>query len=102
VSMALGLAGAAAKEGREVVVFLNVEAPQFAVKDLGDSVKAADFPPVKNLLADVMASGGKVYVCGHCAQVCNVDKASFVAGVVLASHADILAQMKPGMVGLSY
>jgi len=102
VSMALGLASTAAKQGHEVVVFLNVEAPQFASKGLSEEVKVADFPPVRKLLADVIANGGKVFVCEHCAHVCNVDKKSLADGVTVASHADILGQLKPGMVCFSY
>ena len=47
VSMALGLAQSAIKDGRNASVFLNVEAPIFAAKDLGNDVKYADFPPIR-------------------------------------------------------
>jgi predicted peroxiredoxin len=102
ISMALGLAGNAAKQGHEVVVFLNVEAPTFASKDLPDDLKVADFPPVKTLLAQVIANGGKVFVCDHCAHICNVDKTSLVSGATVANHAELLPQLKPGMVCFSY
>jgi predicted peroxiredoxin len=102
ISMALGLAADAAAQGHEVVVFLNVEAPPFAARGLGDDVKVADFPPVKTLLAQVIANGGKVLVCDHCARVCNVDQTALINGVTFASHADILGQIKPGTVCFSY
>lgn len=102
VSMALGLASSAAKEGHEVLVFLNVDAPQFAARNLSEDVKAADFPPVKQLLANVIASGGEVLVCKHCAAIAKVDVKSLVDGAVLVTHEDLLRQIKPGMVGFSY
>jgi predicted peroxiredoxin len=102
VSMGLGLATNAAKQGHDVTVFLNVEAPPFAFKDLPDDVKVADFPPVKTLLAQVIANGGKVFVCEHCAHICSVDKATLASGVVTADHAALLAQLKPGTVCFSY
>lgn len=102
VSMALGLAGNAAKEGHEVVVFLNVDATQFASKNLSENVKCADFPPIRQLVASVIGSGGKVLVCKHCATVARVDTKSLVDGAVLANHEDILAQIRPGTVGFSY
>ena len=52
VSMAIGLAQSAIKDGRSAVVFLSVEAPIFAAKNLGDDVKHSDFPPIKKMLAD--------------------------------------------------
>lgn len=102
VSMALGLAGNAAKQGHDVIVFLNVEAPPLASKDLADDVKIADFPPVKTLLAQVIANGGRVFVCEHCAHVCNVDTKSLVTGATVAGHGEILGQLKPGTVSFSY
>jgi len=62
----------------------------------------ADVPPVKQLVADVIANGGRVFVCKHCAAVARVDTISMVDGVILANHEDILAQLKPGTVGFSY
>ena len=61
-SMGLGLAKAALDHDRHVVVFLNVEAAAFADRDLGTDVKFADFPPIAELLKDILAklgNGGK-------------------------------------------
>ena len=102
VSMALGMAGTALKEGHEVTVFLSVQGPQLASKDLGDDVKIADFPPVRKLLADVIAGGGKVLVCGHCAEVCKMEKKSLVEGATACTREEVLGNLKPGMVCLSY
>ena len=76
VSMALGLAQSALKDGRSAAVLLNVEAPVFAAKHLGDDVKCADFPPIKKMLADFVAAGGRVLVCGHCAHVVKLSHAT--------------------------
>jgi predicted peroxiredoxin len=102
ISMALGFANTAAKEGHEVTVFLNVAAPYFATKDLSEDVKVADLPPVKKLLADVIANGGKVLVCRHCAHVVKLGADSLVEGAVIAEQTDVLARIKPGTVALSY
>jgi predicted peroxiredoxin len=102
VSMGLGLAKTSLEHGHEVVVFLNVAAPVFATKSLGADVKIADFAPVKDIVAAIIAGGGKVAVCDHCAHVCNVDTANLVEGAVIAGHGGILELVKPGMVSFSY
>jgi len=102
VSMALGLAQSAIKDGRRAVVFLNVDAPVFAAKDLGDNMKYADFPPVKKMLADFVAMGGHVLVCGHCAHIVKLEQRDMIDGAKVVSHDELFAAMPPGTVVLSY
>ena len=84
--MALGLAQSAIKDGREAAVFLNVDAPIFAAKDLGDDIKFADFPPIKKMLADFVAQGGRVLVCGHCAHIVKLEQGNIIDGAKVLAH----------------
>lgn len=102
VSMALGLAKTSLEHGNKVVLFLNVHAPVIASKNFGAEAKFADFPPVKDMLAEVVAKGGTVMVCGHCAGVCNVSPTDLIAGVSVSEHGDVLNHLEAGMVGFSY
>ncbi|MEN6494873.1 MAG: cation transporter [Thermoguttaceae bacterium] len=102
VSMGLGLAQSALKDGRKAVVFLNVDAPVFAAKALGDDVKFADFPPVRKMLADFIAAGGQVLVCQHCAHVVKLNPEDLIGGVSMSEHGSVLATLTPGMVVFSY
>ncbi|HRC55921.1 MAG TPA: DsrE family protein [Kofleriaceae bacterium] len=102
VSMALGLAKMAAEHGHQVVVFLNVEAPIFATKDLAADVRFADFPPVSELVAGALAKGAKIIVCGHCAAVQKVDTSQLLPGVIVSDHGQLLDYLQPGMIGVSY
>ena len=83
-------------------MFLNVEAPVFAAKDLGDDVKYADFPPVKKMLADFVAEGGRVLVCGHCAHVVKLKQEDMIDGVKVLAHGELFTAMPPGTVVFSY
>lgn len=92
-SMALSLASSAQKQGFPVYIFLNVHAAKFADANLSKDVKYADFPPVKDMLAEIMTKGGTVFVCSHCAQVVGVSKDKFAKGMILADHADFLKKL---------
>jgi uncharacterized protein involved in oxidation of intracellular sulfur len=102
VSMAIGLAQAAIKDGRTAVVFLNVEAPVFAAKGLRDDVKFADFPPVKKMLCDFVAMGGRVLVCGHCAHVVKLKPEDMIDGVKVLAHGELFTALTPGTLVFSY
>jgi len=102
VSMAIGLAQSAIKDGRQAIVFLNVEAPVFAAKDLSGDVKYADFPPVRNMLADFIAAGGRVLVCGHCAHVVKLKQEDMIQGVKLLAHGELFTAITPQTTVFSY
>lgn len=44
-------------KGHPVTVFLSVDAPVFATKDLAADVRFADFPSVSEMIRDVIAKG---------------------------------------------
>jgi copper chaperone CopZ/predicted peroxiredoxin len=102
VSMALALAQSAIKDGRTAAVFLNVESPVFAAKDLGADLKCADFPPVKKMLADFVAMGGHVLVCGHCAHIVKLEQRDMIDGAKVLAHGELFAATTPGTVVFSY
>jgi copper chaperone CopZ/predicted peroxiredoxin len=102
VSMAIGLAQSAIKDGRTASVFLNVEAPVFARKDLGDEVKFADFPPINKMLADFIAAGGRVLVCGHCAHIVKLEQRDMINDAKVLAHNELFSTMPPGTVVFSY
>lgn len=102
VSMGLNLAKTAAERGLPVVVFLNVAAPVFASTSLPADTQYRDFPPIQELLSAVLAGGGKVFVCGHCAEVAGVDLTTLMPGVVVSEHGTLLGELSPGLVGFSY
>ncbi|MCE5267039.1 MAG: cation transporter [Planctomycetaceae bacterium] len=102
VSMAIGLAQSAIKDGRSATVFLSVEAPIFASKNLGEDVKFADFPPVKKMLADFIAAGGRVLVCGHCAHIDKLEPNDMIDGAKQVAHGELFTALTPGTVVFSY
>jgi copper chaperone CopZ/predicted peroxiredoxin len=102
VSMALGLAQSALKNGRKATVFLNVEAPRFAARDLSEDLHGPDFPPVKKMIADFIAQGGRVLVCGHCAHIVKLDQKNMIEGAKIVAHGELLDALTPDTVVFSY
>ena len=102
VSMALGLAQAAIKDGRSAAVFLNVQAPIFAAKDLDDDLKYEGFPPIKKMLADFITSGGRVLVCGHCAHVVKLQPVDMIDGAKVVAQGELFTALTPGTLIFSY
>jgi copper chaperone len=102
VSMALGIAQSAIKDGRSAVVFLNVESPIFAAKDADKDLRYADFPPISKMLADFMAMGGRVLVCGHCAHIAKLGQKDMIDGAKLIGHHELFAAVPSATAVFSY
>lgn len=102
VSMGLGLARMALDQGHRVTVYLTLDAPVFATKDLPADVHFGDLPPISETVRDVLAKGGKIIVCGHCAAALKITPASLQPGVRVAQHGEWLDELEQGTVGFSY
>jgi copper chaperone CopZ/predicted peroxiredoxin len=102
VSMAIALAQSAIKDGRPATIFLNVEAPVFAAKDLKPDLQCEGFPPVKKMLADFIALGGRVMVCQHCAHLAKVKPQEMIDGAKAVAQNQLLAILTPGTIVFSY
>ena len=102
VSMAVALAIHSLEHEHKTVIFLNVHAPELAVKDLGDDVKYADFPPVIKMLTTFMKKGGTLYACEHCTSVCGVKSEKLLDGIVITKHGKLLAELNGNSLVFSY
>ena len=102
VSMAVALGIHALEDGHDSTIFLNVHAPELAIKDLGDDVQYADFPPVRAMFKTFMEKGGTLYACEHCTGCCGVENANLLDGIVLTKHAKLLAELDGNSLVFSY
>lgn len=102
VTMACQLAGHALDDGRTVVLFLNVRAPEFARQDLSEEFVLRDNPPLRDMLASLMARGAQMVVCPHCMEVMGVGEGDLIKGARAASRQTLFAHLGPDTVVFSY
>ncbi len=102
VSMGLGLAAHGLGDGREVTIFLNVQAPIIASKGFSPSVGYIQDMPVKAALEKLIADGATVLVCPHCLEVAGLSEADLIEGVALASRESLFGSMDAGAAVFSY
>jgi predicted peroxiredoxin len=81
VVMGLHFAEHGLADGREVVIFFNVKAPPLARKELADTVKFKEMPPVRALIADLLKQGAKMVVCPMCAEITGVEADELAPGI---------------------
>jgi predicted peroxiredoxin len=84
VTVAFLVGGAAAEQGKSVVMFLTKEAVRLAVPGVADAVACDGCPPLARLFEQFSESGGELLVCPICAKARKVDDDSLVANARLA------------------
>jgi predicted peroxiredoxin len=102
VTMALMAAASAQQAGWPTIVYLNVDAPPLAARDLPNEVALGGEQSVRNLLANAMRSGAKVFVCPHCMQVAGISAENLVPGAKPERIESVLERAGKNIVSLSY
>jgi predicted peroxiredoxin len=84
VTVAFLVGGAAAEQGKSVVMFLTKEAVRLALPGVADAVACEGCPPLARLFQQYSENGGQLLVCPICAKARKVDEADLVANARLA------------------
>ena len=101
-TVAFVVANAAVASDKEVVVFLSTEGVRLGVKGYADGIAEEGFAPLKDLIANFAAAGGKIYVCSPCFKRRKLDETALVAGAVIVGGAKLVEFMGDGCPGVSY
>jgi len=102
VTMALSIATQAQEAGRPTTLFLSVYAPEIATKGVAEDMALQGEEPVKKMLADFIAKGGKVRVCAHCMQVADIKIEDLVSGAQSVNGKQLLDEAGNNVLSLSY
>lgn len=79
--MALSLARNLQGDGAEVVVFLNVRAVTLANRNVPQHVEAQSGKTAQQMLQEIIAAGGRVFVCPSCTRQAGLDLVDRIEGV---------------------
>lgn len=101
-TVAFVVANAAAGSDQETVVFLSTEGVRLAVRGYADDIAEEGFAPLKDLIANFAAAGGKIYVCSPCFKRRKLDETALVPGAVIVGGAKLVEFMAGGCPSVSY
>lgn len=101
-TVAFVVAGAAAASDKDAVVFLSTEGVRLGVKGAGDSIHEAGFSALKDLMANFVAAGGKIWVCSPCFKKRGLDENNLTAGATLVGGAKLVEFLGDGAPCITY
>lgn len=101
-TVAFVVANAAVASDKDTVVFLSSEGVRLAVQGGADSVVEEGFAPLKDLMTNFAAAGGRIYVCSPCFKKRKLDDTRLIPGAVIVGGAKLVEFMADACPSVSY
>ena len=84
VTVAFLVGGAAAEQGKDVVMFLTKEAVRIGLPGYADGVACDGCPPLAKLFQQYSENGGQLFVCPICFNSRKLDEGALLGNAKLA------------------
>ena len=83
-------------------MFLSIEGVRLSQKGFADAIHEEGFAPLKELMDNFAAAGGKMYVCSPCFKKRALDEDNLVAGAAIVGGAKLVEFMSDNCPSVSY
>ena len=101
-TVAFVIANAAAASDKETLVFLSIEAVRLSQKGFADDIHEEGFLPLRELMANLVKAGGKIWVCSPCFKKRGLDDKALVDGATIVGGAKLVEFLSDGSPCVSY
>lgn len=89
-TVAFVVANAAAASEKETLIFLSTEGVRLASPGYADGIHEEGFAPLKELMANFVSAGGKIFVCSPCFKKRGLDETKLVPGATIVGGAKLV------------
>jgi uncharacterized protein len=101
-TVAFVVANAAAASEQETVVFLSIEGVRLCQQGYADDVHEEGFAPLRDLMANFVKAGGKIWVCSPCFKKRRLDEGKLIPGATIVGGAKLVEFLSAGAPCVSY
>jgi uncharacterized protein len=101
-TVAFVIANAAVASEKETLVFLSTEGVRLASEGYADDIHEDGFQPMRKLMDDFVANGGRIYVCSPCFKKRGLDEQKLVGGATIVGGAKLVEFLSEGAPCVSY
>lgn len=101
-TVAFVVANAAVASDKDTTVFLSIEAVRLSQAGFADDIHEEGFAPLKDLIANFVNAGGKIFVCAPCFKKRKLDEAALIPGAAVVGGAKLVEFMGEACPSVSY
>ena len=95
-TVAFVVANAAVASDKETMVFVSTEGVRLSQKGYAEDIREEGFAPLRELMDNFAAAGGKIFVCSPCFNRRKLDDKNLVAGAVMVGGAKLIEFLSDG------
>jgi len=101
-TVAFVVANAAVASEKETMVFLSIEGVRLSQRGYADDIAEEGFAPLKDLMANFVKAGGKIWVCSPCFKRRKLEETKLVDGATIVGGAKLVEFLSDGSPCVSY
>ena len=101
-TVAFVIANAAAASDKEAMVFLSIEGVRLSQRGYADDVHEEGFSPLKELMTNFVAAGGRIWICSPCFNKRKLDPNALVEGATIVGGAKLVEFLSDGSPCVSF
>jgi predicted peroxiredoxin len=101
-TVAFVVASAAVASEKDTIVFLSTEGVRLSQRGYADDIHEEGFAPLRELMANYVAAGGRILVCSPCFKKRRLDEAALVEGAVIVGGAKLVEFLSDGSPAVSF
>lgn len=101
-TVAFVVANAAVASGQDTLVFLSIEGVRLAQKGYAEDIHEEGFAPLKQLMDNYVAAGGKIFVCSPCIKKRALDENNLIEGAAIVGGAKLVEFLSQGAASICY
>jgi predicted peroxiredoxin len=90
------VANVAASADQETIVLLTIEGVWLATKGYAEQVHHEGMPPLSEVVASLLASGGEIWACGACTKPRGIVDGDLIEGARIISAPEFVAELASG------
>lgn len=101
-TVAFVIANAALGSEKDTLVFLTIEGVRLSQTGYADAIHEPGFGPLKELMSNFVAGGGKIFVCSPCFKRRNLDEQKLIPGATIVGGAKLVEFLSEGAASVSF
>jgi uncharacterized protein len=101
-TVAFVVANAAVASDKDALVFLSIEGVRLCQRGYAEEIHEPGFAPLRELMANFVKAGGKIWVCSPCFKKRSLDEAQLIDGATIVGGAKLVEFLSDGSPAVSY
>ncbi|HEY7781498.1 MAG TPA: DsrE family protein [Ktedonobacterales bacterium] len=101
-TLAFVMANVAASADQDVVMLLTIDGVWLATQGYADDIKKEGFQPLKEVIASLLANGGRIWACGACTKPRGITEGDLIGGARVVTAANVVERLASGGASLSF